>query len=858
MGSKEAAKTVMERYASQLKDVKMPENIIGKAFLPNKENTAKALQELAKIIADFRKRIGAEKDANVLFDEKDAEDIKKQLDITKKNIEDMFNGLDLHKKLKDAGLSEAEVQQLFPGLAKTLDDVEKGIRNEYEAKRDKNGELSKTDQKDYDEALKKLNQQRIKESQDLVVELTKAYKTQLSDQMQLDTWYIKERSKIYSKAYDEQTKTFKDILTPEMQKQYEENLNKEYQKRSSENTWKNFQATDSYISMFENMDKISGESIQRMLEKLESLRSSLKGLPADQVRAIINQMEKLREVQVERNPFKAAIDGIKELKEAREGLVKLDEKGESTGIVISEEEVRRLQVASDDAKVLAETEAQDRNLKLQDLELQRDELVKYTTQQYKETDEYKNQLADLNQKIADQRKLVNLAIIEAELQGKISHEYAEQLRLLANAEDKVEKGIVGVLNDVATIANEVSSSITEITGNLENVFGTMSAGTKDTIDSISEIAGGIGQAAQGASQFAMGYMTMNLVQMVTGGIQALSGLTKTIGALFAIGDKKKEREIQRQIKNIEDLGKAYDNLKEKMEAAWSADDLRTQTKDTVANLDQQIESYNAMIKAEQDKKKTDKDRIKEWQEAIEELEKTKQEILDEERKYMGGIGGEEEYKSAAESFVQAWMDAFNETGDGLKGLEENFDDMINNLFLKQASMRIANKFLEPLFQMIDLAVTEGEEAIAAGFDGDTKVTRQEMDKIIEEAKKQFPQLSEALEQLYNALGLKNNKTAELSSLTQSIQGLTEQTADELAAILESVRFFVAQQTTDISAIRALLDARYSLESEYSDSNPMLVELRAQTGYLEILSDRIDRVFATNANSRGAGLRVYMQ
>lgn len=858
MGSKEAAKTVMERYASQLKDVKMPENIIGKAFLPNKENTAKALQELAKIIADFRKRIGAEKDANVLFDEKDAEDIKKQLDITKKNIEDMFNGLDLHKKLKDAGLSEADVQKLFPGFAKTLDDVEKGIRNEYEAKRDKNGELSKTDQKDYDEALKKLNQQRIKESQDLVVELTKAYNTQLSDQMQLDTWYIKERSKIYSKAYDEQTKTFKDILTPEMQKQYEENLNKEYQKRSSENTWKNFQATDSYISMFENMDKISGESIQRMLEKLESLRSSLKGLPADQVRAIINQMEKLREVQVERNPFKAAIDGIKELKEAREGLVKLDEKGESTGIVISEEEVRRLQVASDDAKVLAETEAQDRNLKLQDLELQRDELVKYTTQQYKETDEYKNQLADLDQKIADQRKSVNLAIIEAELQGKISHEYAEQLRLLANAEDKVEKGIVGVLNDVATIANEVSSSITEITGNLENVFGTMSAGTKDTIDSISEIAGGIGQAAQGASQFAMGYMTMNPVQMVTGGIQALSGLTKTIGALFAIGDKKKEREIQRQIKNIEDLGKAYDNLKEKMEAAWSADDLRTQTKDTVANLDQQIESYNAMIKAEQDKKKTDKDRIKEWQEAIEELEKTKQEILDEERKYMGGIGGEEEYKSAAESFVQAWMDAFNETGDGLKGLEENFDDMINNLFLKQASMRIANKFLEPLFQMIDLAVTEGEEAIAAGFDGDTKVTRQEMDKIIEEAKKQFPQLSEALEQLYNALGLKNNKTAELSSLTQSIQGLTEQTADELAAILESVRFFVAQQTTDISAIRALLDARYSLESEYSDSNPMLVELRAQTGYLEILSDRIDRVFATNANSRGAGLRVYMQ
>lgn len=39
---------------------------------------------------------------------------------------------------------------------------------------------------------------------------------------------------------------------------------------------------------------------------------------------------------------------------------------------------------------------------------------------------------------------------------------------------------------------------------------------------------------------------------------------------------------------------------------------------------------------------------------------------------------------------------------------------------------------------------------------------------------------------------------------------------------------------------------------------MLVELRAQTGYLEILSDRIDRVFAPSANSKGAGLRVFMQ
>lgn len=815
MGSDKAAKTVMERYASQLKDVKMPKNIIGDAFLPNKENTAKALQEFSKTISDFRKRIGAQKDANVLFDEKDAEDIKKQLDKTKKNIEAMFNGLDLHKKLKDAGLSEAEVQQLFPGLAKTLDDVEKEMKASYEKNFPKGEYLVEgTDaNKQYLADLDKLNQQRVKESQDLVVELTKAYKTQLSDQLQLDRWY-----------YEERTKIAKANLTEEQKAQYEANLQKQYGKKSDENTWKQFQNSDMYISMFENIESSSTRMLTAMRDKLASLRENLKDLPADQLKAIIKQQEKIDEMISKKNPFTGLTSGVKEyiqfLKERKE---------------LEEENIR--------SRKAVEYYTEQKNAQSQVVEQKRQE-YDAAVKTYGITSA---QAIELHNQLTVEKTKLSVILSQLVAEEKITEATAEQIK---NGQ-KIAKTLSGKFSEAGSIFSEFSSEITNVVTDLENVFGTMSAGTKDTIDSIAEIAGGLGQTASGVGRIMSG-------DIIGGGLQAIGGLAKTIGSIFAIGDKKKEREIQRQIKNIETLGKAYDELKEKMEAAWSADDLRTQTKDTVANLDQQIASYQAMIKAEQDKKKTDKDRINEWNDAINELEKTKKEILDEERKYMGGIGGESEYKSAAESFVQAWMDAFNETGDGLKGLEENFDDFINNLFLKQASMRIANKFLEPLFQMIDLAVTEGEAAIAKGFDGSTDLTRQEMDKIVEEAKKQFPQLSEALEQLYNALGIKNNKTAELSSLTQSIQGITEREAEILESLLNSIRFFVSQQTTDISAIRALLDARYGLETEYSDSNPMLVELRAQTGYLEQLTDYISRVFAPTPNSPGPALRVVMQ
>jgi len=815
MGSDKAAKTVMERYEKSLKNVNMPKSIIGDMFIPNKQNTAKALQEISKIITDFRKKQGAINDSYQLLDSDDIENIQKQLEKTKKNIEDMFNQLDLHQKLKDAGLSEAEVQQLFPGLAKTLDDVEKEMKASYEKNFPK-GEylIADTDaNKQYLADLNKLNQQRIKDSQDLVIELTKAYKTQLSDQLQLDRWYYEERAKIANANLTEEQKT-----------QYNSNLTSQYNKKSDENAWKQFQNSDIYISMFENIESSSTRMLEAMRDKLASLRENLKNLPADQLKAIINQQEKIDEMISQKNPFSGLTSGVKEyiqfLKQRKE---------------LEEENIR--------ANNAVAYYTEQKNAQSQIVQQKKQE-YDAAVEIYGVNSEQANQLRI--QWLLEKSKL-DAILAQLVAEGKITEETAEQIR---NGQ-KLGKTLSDKFSEIGNNLSEFSSGITDVASNLENVFGTMSAGTADTISSIAEIAGGLGQTASGVGRIISG-------DVIGGGIQAIGGLAKTIGSLFNIKDKKKEREIQRQTKNIETLGKAYDELKEKMEAAWSADDLRTQTKDTVANLDSQIASYQAMIKAEEDKKKTDHARIEEWQDAIEELKKTKQEILNQEKIEMGGIGGESEYKDAASSFVQAWLDAFNETGDGLKGLEENFDDFINNLFLKQASMRIANKFLELLFQMIDLAVTEGEEAIRKGFDGDTKVTRQEMDKIVEEAKKQFPQLSEALEALYNALGIKDNKKAELSALQQGIQAMSEETAGELQALLNSIRFFVSQQTTDISAIRTLLDARYGLETEYSDSNPMLVELRTQTGYLEILSDRIDRVFAPSPNSKGAGIRVFMQ
>lgn len=787
-------------------------------IIPTKEGMIKAYEELLKDVTDSKKITELKKIIAELKIEIQQDELKEQLDKTKQNIEDMFNGLDLHQKLKDAGLSESEVQALFPGLAKTLDEVERGIHEKFNALRDDNGQLGKTEQKDYEDALNKLNQQRVKESQDLVIELTKAYKTQLSDQLQLDRWY-----------YEEKAKIAKANLTDEQKEQYNKNLTSQYNMKSDENAWKQFQESDFYIDLFQNLDNVSTKTLVAMRDKLAQMKEQLNDLQPSQVRAIVNNMEKLNEVLAGRNPFKelipnlkSYIGSLKDRKKHEDAYLKALEKQED----IEKRLYGYTKTNEDGSKERVEGESEV----LAKLESEYNAIVENKDATQAQKDEA---LAKLN--VA--KEVVKRSEEELANNKQITDRKKEQVDADKKKLDSANKS----LSEVAKYGAEAVNAVSEFTGMLEG-FGV-------------EIPEWLEGTTEGLGQIFDGLESMDLTRpfsIVTGAFKTVTGIGKTIGSIFGIGskDKKKEREIQRQIKNVELLGKKYDELKEKMESAWNSVTLHDKTKETIKNLDDQIASYRSMIKAEQDKKKTDKDRIKEWNDAIIELEKTKKEIMSQEQMDLGGIGGESEYKDAASSFVQAWMDAFNETEDGLKALNENFDDFITNLIVKQATMRLAQGRLKNLFEEIDKSVTESSA-------GGINLTKEELANIQSIGKTALEGLNEDLLALMETLGYKPNKKAELSALQQGITQVSEETAGVIEGLLNSIRFFVSQQTTDISAIRALLDARYSLESEYSDANPMLVELRAQTGYLEILSDRIDRVFAPSPNSKGAGLRVFI-
>lgn len=301
-GEEQATADVRKHFALAAKNVGMSIN----DFIPDRQTIAKKIEYLASQYKELGKRGSALRNATEIRLDIDEEYFKQQLDDAKNNAQEAFSQLDLFKKLKGEGLSDSIIKSMFGDLTSSFDDVRKSITDDFEAKWGKDQNKWGDDvAKEYASQMQKLDKEVYQDQINQAQELIKAYKQQLSDQLQLDKWYIEEKQKIQNNANI--------AKNPELQKQLQENLTAQYKKKTGENTWKNFQGSDMYVKIFENLDHTSTKVLDYMIQRLQSLREEMKNLDPTQVKAITEQISKLQETRNSRNPFKAFTSGLKEL-----------------------------------------------------------------------------------------------------------------------------------------------------------------------------------------------------------------------------------------------------------------------------------------------------------------------------------------------------------------------------------------------------------------------------------------------------------------------------------------------------------------------------------------------------------------
>ena len=817
-------------------------------ILPDDKSIAKRIREIGNQYKEVGKRgnvlrIAADIDLNISKTEYD-----KIKDDISRNIEDSFSQLQLYKKLKGEGLSDTLIKNMFGDITTSFEDIRESIDDEfnkyifkdYESKyggdinkwgedivNQYNKDISNTANvlkerfgnsdiyKQYLDQVQKLDKQVYQDQVEQTQELIKAYKQQLSDQLQLDKWYYEERYKL-----ENDPNLAKD---PDLQKQLQANLDTQYKKKTDENTWKDFKESDMYIAIFENLDQTSSRVLTAIRKKLNSLRGELKNLSPEQLKQIVQQMEKVDELLADRNPFKGLSNDIAE-------YIKFASK--------------RAQLEKDYIK---STEKED---SLKDRSISQNKEVELAKQKYEsavkkhgEDSEEAGQAQDIYD--IEKRKL-DIILEELEAQGKISKKLAEQIRDGQVVEKTLSQKIRSIgegFSDVANIVNGTFEALNDWGLNIE--MG----------DELQEIVGGIGQIGSSLSEIDL----TKPFSVIKGTVGLLGGIGKTLGGIFGWGtkDKKLQKQIEKHQKSIEKLQDAYNDLKEAMNDAFDISMLAKYNNEMVKNLKTQNAHLEAMIKAESSKKKKDKDKIAEYQKQIKENEKAIKEAEESLTEQLGGFGSKSNYKSAAEAFAQAWVDAFGEGSDALDALNNKFNEYIKNLIVKQATTRLVGKMIEPILKAVDEAVSEGSEGGNKGLE----VTKSELQKIIDMWGQVGPVLDENLKSLMNAMGYKPGLNSNLSALQQGIQAVTENTAQTLESLLDSMRYYLATQQADVRIIRDTLIERLGASVgavlQDANNNPVLVELRLQTTLLTDIRDTLSSCVKSGHSQGSKGIKVFM-
>lgn len=786
-------------------------------ILPSDKDIAKKIRELAKTVNDISKkgnylRIAADVELRAK-----EQTIKEQAEQIANEVQKAFDELNLYKKLKGVGVGDGLIGSMFGNIATSFTDVRKKIEKSYADKYGSDKNKWGTDAtKKYADDMRKLDKEVYQDQINTFTEITKAYGQQLSDQLQLDRWYIEERKKIMDSIADSDTKNL-----------YLSNLKKEYDKKSDENAWKEFQNSDMYISLFDNIDQASTRMLTAMRNKLESLRGSLKSLSPEQLKQIVTQLNEVDEKIASKNPFKGLTSSIKE-------YIKYTSKRKS----------------------LEEKNIASRN-KTDELKKQSEEQNKIVTSAKQEYDEASKTYGALSGQAAlkyeayrTEKAKLDVILKELVAEGKITEETAEQIR---NGE-KAKKTLKDQLHSIGQGFSEVSGTISS-TFEMLNDWG-LNIDMSDMSVEVQEVVGGLDKIGSSLDSIDLS----RPFSVIKGTIGVIGGIGKTLGGIFGWGtkDKRLQREIEKQQKIVERLQDAYNDLKESMENAFDIEKLSEYNDKIVANLKAQNASLRAMIKAEEDKKKTDNNKIEEYRRQIEANNKAIKEAEETLTEQLGGFGSQSNYKSAAEAFAEAWVDAYNEGSDALDALNDKFDDYFNNMLKKQLTARAASRYIQPILDAFDAAVAEGSDS--GGYNG-LDVTREELENIKKLKDTNLELFNEYAKVLMDVLGVSPTGSSNISALQQGIKSVTEATAQAIESIINSIRYYVAQQQADIRIIRDTLLEKLGNSinaiTQDTSSSPVLVELRLQTTILTDIRDTLSSCVRGGHKLGRSGIKVFM-
>ena len=863
-----------------------------------------------KIAMDFQKTFnGIAIDIDVKLREEDRNTIKKQMDELMGGYE---LAIELDKSGVDRDIVSQLFGIDTFDLSDVTEGIEKAWLDALNERAERASKAAKTEFKAYkslEEAKSAMGEEDVKLFDSQQKKISETFAKELRTR---EKEYAKYLKKSYSESVNEQVNVYRQLRQLQMDADFKRDaingndkldvkakltalqqidaqssqiaarMQEELQKKLNKIQWESFKDSPLFETVLSDIEHLSTGTIDMLIKKMEDLKKTYNGLDPKVIKELTKYIDQLTNQKIKNNPFKEWGNALREIHDLKKQGLTLDKL--NANLVSESDELTRINNEIESYnKVLAikqqmtHVTEQDTRLMQTDTQTLERQLRVLEEQKHKKygsgkgvdgSDESKAmdlQIKKIQEILAARRTIlasngdnVSLSSQEIALLQQESEEIIKQVLSLAQKKglkdkdiedikkqisnwDKLseaQKGAISILNEIGAAASAgfsvAEAAMNAFGGSSDEVTKAMLQGFDDCLQACISLTASIvamGEAAKTAS---------GIIGVIAAALTAVATLFKTI---FNVHEAKLEKSIKEHQRQLKKLEAEYDNLSDAISNAFSGFQLGTNTQAAIQNLERQNEQYRAMIENEKDKKDSDKDQIADWQQTIEDNLKKAEELRQQYLTELGGLGSGSDVRDAAEGFVDAWIEAFGETGDGLSGLKEDFDDFIRHIIKKQAAMKVADHWINKFGDMINAAFDKYGNA-------DPEKIMQAIQWFTEEAMPQMDSFFEDFNAAWERYGISlTDNTSNLSGLAAGIQGVTEETAQILEALLNSMRYYVADTNEQLRQIFVTM-------TNPNEENPFLKELKNQTKYLASIDKRLDSVISATKRASGSHINVF--
>lgn len=621
--------------------------------------------------------------------------------------------------------------------------------------------------------------------------------------------------------------------------------------------FEDFKKSDTWTKTFEDMERLSTSSINKIIEELEKLKATAgKDLPVQDFKSLMDTLNKLKKVADERNPLKSFVDSIKDMSAA---------KGKVSDLKKEIEDINSAQVKGMDGWTIGMVMNSDL-----------DEYTKKMAETQEVTLEYTNKAGQTVKKVTT---------------------LAKAFKDLGNAQDDVEdsqermKAALTKLGDYAQIASDAIKGLSDVFDSLGNEdMADVSNNVAGVIDSFANIGqafakgGPIGAIGAAAGE-ALGWIS-KVFQQHDARLQKIIENSETaykrlqtiydqisrdieFGLEYAGGagnttyipglqeDLDRLKEVKGLMSDIEkrrtegksgmfdmlktlEYTKEIDKLEKRKQAASEGGAYGYQRQ----LMQEQLQELETQRQAELDKKKTDDSVVADLDAQIAEMKDSIAQFSEEVASDIFGI----DFHEWAATIGDALFDAFAQGTDAA----EAFDDAVNGIMAGVVKNMAKMYILEPYFKRLREYLF-GEDGKGGAFGTDFKLDETEMAGmmgIIGEIKdKAIPAYKEFFDSMNEAMGGALTAGQEASDLSKGIQAVTEDTAQLLASYLNAIR-------QDVSIMRELTSQILNLLKQTNNNTSLiLAQLSQLNTTASAIRASIEGVITTGNSGRAMRVKI---